>query len=159
MSALTRNRYWVKNMAISSDVKVEIEKLQNTDLKIKFNSKSMEDIIIKRSGILKNQKGAEARQLMAASLGECMCSTLIFLLEWVRIDLETFNATIHVHTGKDEDNRRCVTGINLIINLQTQLDQENVKKIKRVKKLFEKGCLISRSLSRGINITYSINSQ
>jgi len=144
-------------MAFTSEVKVELERLENGDLKIKFNNENMQDLIIKRAGVPKEKIGAEARALLAASLAECLGSTALFLLNWANINLKKFQTTVNVLTDKDEKGRICVDTLNMKINIDIPKDEETTKKLKRVKRLLERGCLMSRSLKRGIKVNYEIN--
>ncbi|MEM2922762.1 MAG: hypothetical protein QXF26_10670, partial [Candidatus Bathyarchaeia archaeon] len=82
-------------------IKVEMELVTGEDMKIRFSSKSMDDFVIARSRVPREQTGGEAQELLAASLAECMGSTLFFLLRWAQIKLEDFRATVEVITGKD----------------------------------------------------------
>jgi len=138
-------------------IKVEMKLLTGEDMKIKFNSRSMDDLIIARSRVPREETGGEAQELLAASVAECMGSTLFFLLRWAQIKLEDFQATVEVITDRDEQGRNCVMGINLNLDVDVKKDDETLKKIDRVKNIFNRGCLISRSLERGIKVNYSLD--
>ncbi|MCD6465946.1 OsmC family protein [Candidatus Bathyarchaeota archaeon] len=139
-----------------SEAKVELELIGEEDLKIRFNSKTMDDLIIRRSRVSLEEMGAEARMLLAAALAECMCSTLLFLLKWANVEFEEFRAVAEAVTAKDEMGRLCVDSINLKIHLDIPKDEDTMKKFKRVENLFKRGCLMSRSLERGIKVNYSL---
>jgi len=49
-----------------------------------------------------------------------------------------------------------VDSINLKIHLDIPKDEDTMKKFRRVENLFKRGCLMSRSLERGIKVNYSI---
>jgi len=144
-------------LSFKSKVIIGLERLENRDLRIKFDNITMEDLIIKKSGISKEKMGGEARQLLAASLVECMCSTLISLLDWARVDLKMFQADAEVISGKDEEGRLCVDSINMKLIIRIPEDEETLRKFKRAETLFERGCLMSRSLKKGIKVNFSIN--
>lgn len=139
-----------------SEAEIELEWVKGEDLKIKFNSECMEDLVIERSRVPPEKMGAEARKLLGASLAECMCSTLFFLLKWAKVESKGFRATADAVAAKDEKGRLCVDSINLTIHLDIPKDEETLKKFERVKNLFKKGCLMDRSLERGIKVNYSI---
>ena len=119
----------------------------------------MDDLIIKRAGIPQEEMGAEARKLLAASLAECMCSTLLFMLKWAGVKVENFKAVAEAITAKDEKGRNCVDNINLTIYLHIPKDENMIKKFKRAENLFKRGCLMSRSLERGIKVNYRIEAE
>jgi len=145
----------VFGLSFKSETKIELEFLKQ-DLRIKFHSDRMRDLILKRSQVPREKLGSEARRLLAASLAECMCSTLLFLLKWAGVDSEGFKATAETITSKDEKGRLCVDSINLTVHLDILEDVETSKKIQRVESLLKRGCLISRSLERGIRVRYSL---
>jgi organic hydroperoxide reductase OsmC/OhrA len=139
-------------LSFKSKIGIDIERLESGDLTIRFNNENIKDLVIKKE----MKKGGEARQLLAASLAECMCSTLIFLLDWKKIDVKKFHTKAEVVTQKDDQDRICVDSINLEIQIDTPKDDQTIRKLKRVKNLFKRGCLISRSLEKGVKVNYSI---
>jgi len=143
-------------MSFKSKAKIDLELLEGGDLKVRFNSECLDDLTIRRASVPREKIGAEGRELLAAGLAECMCSTFLFLLDWAKVKYTGFRASAHVATGKDEKGSVHVDSINLAINLKIPKDEENLKRFKRVESLFKKGCLMSRSLERGIKIDYSI---
>lgn len=157
LSTLSRTFLTATIMAIFQiETGIELELMENEDVRIRFNSDSMEDLIIRRPRAPRTEDTAEARKLLAASLAKCICSTLLFLLKWAGIESRGFRATAEVVTAKDAEGRLCVDSINLTFRVDTHNDEETEKKIKRVWNLFKKGCLMSRSLERGMKINYTI---
>lgn len=143
-------------MTFKSTVKIELELLNEGDMRIGFGSQAMDDLVVAKTRIPKEERGGEARQLLAASLAECACSTLLFLLKWAKIDIKGFKATAEVITDKGADGSICVDSINLNIHVDAPKDEETLKKLERAKALFNRGCLISRSLARGIKTSWTI---
>ena len=146
-------------MSFMSEVKIELEQPEDGDLLIKFDSETMDDLIVKKAGVPKEKMGGEARQLLAASLAECMCSTFVSLLEWARVKYGGLHATVTVSTEKDERGRLCVGHLNVNIEVEIPNDEESRKRFRRAENLFKRGCLMSRSLERGIKISYSIGTK
>jgi len=146
-------------MLFRPETKIELEQIENGDLLIKFNSETMEDLIVKKAGVPKEKMGGEARQLLAASLAECMCSTFISILEWARVKYEKLHAIVTVSTEKDERNRLCVDRIDVDLKVEIPEDEETIKRFRRAENLFKRGCLMSRSLERGIKVSYKINTK
>jgi organic hydroperoxide reductase OsmC/OhrA len=138
------------------EAKIEIEWFDGGNLRINFKSGSMNDLAMDRSRVPPDNAGGEARKLLAASVAECMGSTLFFLLKWANVEFKGFRATAEAVTAKDEKGRLCVDGVNLTIDVDISKDEETLRKFERVKNLFKKGCLISRSLERGVKAKYSI---
>lgn len=140
-----------------SEAKIELEWLEGEDFKIRFNSEGLKlTLVVERSRVPPEKVGGEARMLLAAALAECMASTLFFLLKWAKVEVKRFGATANAVTGKDENGRLNVDRVDLTLNLDIPKDEETLKKFERVKTLFKRGCLMSRSLEKGIKVNYSI---
>lgn len=146
-------------MSFKSEIRIELEHPKDGDLLIKFNSETMDNLTVKKAGIPKEKMGGEARRLLAASLAECMCSTFISILEWARVKYRNLNATVTVSTEKDERGSLCVGEIDVNIKVEIPKDEESMKRFRRAENLFKRGCLMSRSLERGIKVNYKIDTK
>jgi organic hydroperoxide reductase OsmC/OhrA len=144
-------------LTFQSEAKIELEWLEGEDFKIRFDSEGLKlTLVVERSRVPPEKVGGEARMLLAAALAECMASTLFFLLKWAKVEVKRFSATANAVTGKDEAGRLNVDSVDLTLNLDIPKDEETLKKFERVKTLFKRGCLMSRSLEKGIKVNYSI---
>lgn len=143
--------------AFKSKVKVDLELLNEEDMKITYSSGSMGELTISKTKIPKEQRGREARELLAASLAECACSTLLYLLKSARIDFKHFHATAEASTKEDEKGQLRVDGVNLKIHINTPENEETARRLERAKTLFNKGCLNSRSLEKGIRTSWTLD--
>ena len=85
-----------------------------------------------------------------------MASTLFFLLKWANVKVNRFSATANAVTAKDETGRLIVNSVDVTLNLDIPKDEKTLKKFERVKTLFKRGCLMSRSLEKGIKVNYAI---
>jgi len=146
-------------MSFKPETKIELEQLENGDLLIKFNSETMRDLTVKKAGIPKEKMGGEARQLLAASLAECMFSTFISLLDWTRLKYGKIRAVVTAFTEKDEKGRLCVDRVNVNLDVEIPEDEESQQRFRRAESLFRRGCLMSRSLERGIKVSYEVNAK
>jgi len=146
-------------MSLKPKIEIELEQPKDGDLLIKFNSETMKDLIVRKTDIPREKMGGEARQLLAASLAECMCSTLTSLLEWARVKYRKLHATVTVSTEKDDEGRLCVDRIDVNMEVDIPKDEDSEKRFRRVENLFKRGCLMSRSLERGIRINYKIDTK
>jgi organic hydroperoxide reductase OsmC/OhrA len=143
-----------------SEAKIDLEWLEGEDFEIRFNSGGLKQtIVVERSQVPPEKVGGEARMLLAAALAECMASTLFFLLKWAQVEVNRFRATAIAVTAKDETGRLNVDSVDLTLNVDIPQDEETLKKLERVKTLFKRGCLVSRSLEKGIKVNYAIQTQ
>ena len=144
----------------ASEVIVEVEQTKGGDLLIKFNSETMSDMIIRRAGVSKEKIGGEARMLLAASVGECICSALTSALDLVRLEYDRVSASITVNMEEDEANMLYIKSIDVNMRLKAPKDEGSIEKFKRAKallsRILRRGSLISRSMEKGIKINYEV---
>ena len=144
----------------ASEVVVEVEQVKGGDLLIKFNSETISDMIIRRAGVSREKIGGEARMLLAASVGECICSALTSALEIVKLEYDRINAAITVNVKEDESNMLYIKSIDVNMRLKAPKDEGSIEKFKRAKallgRMLRRGSLISRSMEKGIKINYEV---
>ena len=144
----------------TSEVVVEVEHVKGGDLLIKFNSETISDMIIRRAGVPREKIGGEARMLLAASIGECICSALTSALEIVKLEYDRINAAITVNVKEDESNMLYIKSIDVNMRLKAPKDEGSIEKFKRAKallgRMLRRGSLISRSMEKGIKINYEV---
>jgi len=144
----------------ASDVVVEVEQVKGGDLLIKFNSETMSDMVIRRVGVSRERIGGEARMLLAASVGECICSALTSALDIVKLEYDRINAAITVNVKEDEANMLYIKNIDINMRIKAPKDEGSIEKFKRAKillnRILRRGSLISRSMEKGIKINYEV---
>jgi uncharacterized OsmC-like protein len=136
-------------------VGVELEYLGDVDFKVKFGHGAMDDLVIAASHVPKGQSGGVARKLLAASVTYCMTGWLFTLLQKTRVDVNALKAKTEVTMSKDESGRDFVDKIDM--QIQVQISDEDVNAFERCKSIVNRGCLISRSLIKGVKVTHSIS--
>jgi len=142
---------------LTPTVRVELEWLGDEDLRVKFGSRAFDDLTIMKSRVPPEERGGEARELLAASAVECMATMLLYLLKKVRVDLQGLRAAAEVTAGKDEEGNLCVEAVDVAIRVGIPGDDEARSRFERVRTILQKGCLISRSLERGVHVRYDIS--
>jgi organic hydroperoxide reductase OsmC/OhrA len=138
-------------------VRVELECFENNDVVIHFGSEVLPDIVLAKSKFPQEKLGGEARALLAASVAECMVSWLTYLLGRARVKVGFLKASAEAVTGLNEDGQNVVKEVYVKIDLKVDGDGGSYQRFERIRNLLlRQGCLISRSLEKGIRVTFSI---
>ncbi|MEM2180368.1 MAG: OsmC family protein [Nitrososphaeria archaeon] len=135
-------------------IEVKLECFANNDIKIHFGSRVLPDLLIAKSKVAQEKLGGEARALLAASVAECMVSWLTFLLNKSRIKFNSVKALTEVITGLNEREQNVVKEINLTVDVEVEDCNQRFEHIKNI--LTKQGCLLSRSLEKGIKVNFFI---
>ena len=142
--------------------KVEVQWLGKTlsygdeDLFFKFNHKALPPVVMHKSILPYSERAGTSRELIAAVASECMVEWMLMSLKRAKIPLEEFNTSTEAKMGNDETGRVVVDSCDTIVNLKVSDDKLEEAKI-ILNHLLEVGCLMSRSVGRGIKFNYKYN--
>jgi len=142
--------------------KVEMQWLGKTlsygdeDLLFKFNHKALPPLIMQKSVLPYQERAGTSRELIAAVASECMVEWMIMSLKRAKIPIEEFNTVTEAKMGTDETGRAVVDSCETIVNVKVPDDKLEEAKI-ILEHLLEVGCLMSRSVERGIKFRYKYN--
>lgn len=126
------------------------------DLLFKFNHKAMPPMLLHKSVLPPEERAGTSREILAALASECMVEWMIMSLKRAGIPIEEFNTDTEAKMGNDEDGRAVVDRCDTMVNLKVSEDRlEEAKMI--LEHLLEVGCLMSRSVGRGVKFNYTYN--
>ena len=138
-------------------VRVELECFGNNDVVIHFGSGVLPDVVLAKSKFPQEKLGGEARALLAASVAECMTSWLTYLLNKARVKTSSLKASAEAVTGLDENEQNIIKEVNVKIDAKIEGGSGSYQRFERIRNLLlRQGCLISRSLEKGIKASFSI---
>ena len=133
---------------------IEQQLLGEGRYKITFNHDALEDLRIDLSELPEEKRYGIARRFLAASATWCTCGVLKYALKARGVNISDMTAESSVQMGKDEKGRNVVVRID--IDISVDIPEENREDLERYHRLVEAGCLVSRSLERGIEVNHSI---
>ena len=93
-----------------------------------------------------------AGSLLAAAVGNCLCSSLLFCLQKSRIDVDGMQAEVSTTVVRNELGRLRIKKMNVRISP----DVENNEKFRRCREIFEDFCIVTQSVKEGIDITVDV---
>ena len=123
------------------------------DLLFKFNHKALPPMLMHKSVLPPEDRAGTSRELLAALASECMVEWMIMSLKRSKIPIEEFSTVTKAKMGTDETGRAIVGSCDTVVNVKVQDDKlEEAKMI--LEHLLEVGCLMSRSIERGVKFNY-----
>ncbi|MEM2922764.1 MAG: OsmC family protein [Candidatus Bathyarchaeia archaeon] len=126
------------------------------DLFFKFNHKALPPLVMHKSVLPPEERAGTSRELLAAVASECMVEWMIMSLKRSNIPIEEFNTVTEAKMGLDETGRAVVESCDTIVNIKVK--DEKLEEAKMIlEHLLEVGCLMSRSIERGVKLNYKYN--
>lgn len=126
------------------------------DLLFKFNHKALPPMLMHKSVLPINERAGTSRELIASVASECMVEWMIMSLKIAKIPIEEFSTVTEAKMGTDETGRAVVESCDTEVSLKVKSDKVEEAKI-ILEHLLEVGCLMSRSVGRGIKFNYKYN--
>ncbi len=104
-----------------------------------------------------DELGPSASMLLAASVGNCMATSLAHCLMRKRVELESLKTVVKLTRKKNEKGFFRYTNIEVTMDPKLK-DNQNLKNYKRCLEIFNEYDTVSNSIQEGIKINYKIAS-
>ena len=98
--------------------------------------------------------GPNPPRLLAAAVGHCMSSSLIYCLRKARITLRNLETTVKTNLFRNENGKLRISSIDVQISLK--VNEEDKTRVNRCLKIFEDYCTVTQSIRKGIAVNVNI---
>jgi uncharacterized OsmC-like protein len=119
-----------------------------------FGQLGMPPLVMDEPVPLGNGRGPNAVRVLAAAVGNCLGSSLLFCLRKARVEVLDLRVAVHGTIGRNEEGRLRVT--ELAVRIDPVVPPEQHDRVARCRELFEDFCIVSRSVAQGIAITTTV---
>jgi organic hydroperoxide reductase OsmC/OhrA len=143
-----------RGMETITEVTVDFEVLAEQVHRIGYNSPILQDHYIDSRGVDEADRPGQARRLIAGAACGCFCNTVRLALIARHARLERISGRATAISAKDPRRGEVLKSIH--ITVKVALPEEDMGILARVKKIAEKGCLITKSISPSIEVTHEI---
>jgi organic hydroperoxide reductase OsmC/OhrA len=93
--------------------------------------------------------------LLAAAMGNCLSSSLLFCLVKARADVKGIKTSVKARMTRNEKGRWRITEMD--VELNAKVDKEYTSQMERCVALFEEFCIVSKSVEQGIPFKVKVN--
>lgn len=121
---------------------------------IETGGQALPKIIIDNTGLLPEQRGGTAKQLLGCSAVFCYMSTLIGALDAREARISDVSAKVSLEIGSNSRGQGRVKKI--CIDASVSMPEDDASIFTRVEKIMKNGCLITSSLHDGIEMEYHL---
>ncbi|PVX26671.1 MAG: hypothetical protein CW716_05540 [Candidatus Bathyarchaeum sp.] len=99
--------------------------------------------------------GPNPPRLLAAAVGHCMSSSLIYCLKKARISVRDLETTVKTSLFRNENGKLRIKSIDVQISLK--VNKEDEPRVPRCLTLFEDYCTVTQSIRKGIEVNVHVN--
>ena len=133
---------------------IKLERLQDYSFKIDFGHE-IEELITDEEAPLGKGVGPNPSMLLAAAMGNCLSSSLLFCFKKARAEVRGMKTLVNAKMTRNEKGRWRITQMDVELNVE--VDKEYVSQMERCVALFEEYCIVSKSVEQGIPFKVKVN--
>jgi organic hydroperoxide reductase OsmC/OhrA len=138
----------VKEFAIS------IDQIHDYEFRVRFDKEQIPELVGDEPSPFGGDAGPNPERLLAAAVGNCLSSSLLFCLRKARIDVAGIHTGVRVTIVRNENKRLRVGGLEVTID--PRLAEADREKARNCLKLFEDFCTVTESVRAGIAVKVSV---
>ena len=123
--------------------------------KVDFGIESVGNLVMDEPQPLGGETGPNASKVLAAAVGNCLCTSLLFCLQRSRVEVEGMEATVSGVLARNEEGRWRIKEID--IEVSPEVEGGKAKQLERCVEIFEEFCIVTSSVRQGIPINVRVN--
>ncbi len=138
------------------EARTTIQWIDDFEFKAKFDLPNVDELIMDEPlEIGGHGKGPNAERLISAAVGDCLCASLLFCLKKSGVAVKGMKAIVDATVERNDDDllrlRKVDVKIQPIVG-----ERKDIDRIKRCQNIFEKYCIVTESLNKGIEINVEV---
>ena len=136
-------------------VETKLKLIEGYKFDVNFDVDYLPNLVADEPKPIGEGSGPNAPRLLAAAVGQCMSSSLIYCLKKARIPINNIETTVKTNLFKNEKGRTRIKNIDIQILLE--INEEHKSRLNRCLTIFEDYCTVTQSIRNGIQVNVKVN--
>ena len=141
-------------MAEEKEMVITLELLKGFEFKVKFDLENVSDLLMDEPAPVGEGLGPNASRVLSAAVGNCLSASLLFCLTKARVNVEGLKTTVATTLARNEEGYWRVKVIR--VKISPNVEGKFSAQMKRCIELFERYCIVTQSVRKGINVTVEV---
>jgi len=141
-------------MSIMSDeektFKVSMKRNEGFQFSIDFGMIDVENLLMDEPEPVGNGVGPDAKNIIAAAMGNCLSASLLFCLEKGRAEVGDIKTDVKGVMRRNKEGRWRI--VEFTVDIYPDIEEKYESQFKRCLDIFEDYCIVSQSIQEGIPI-------
>jgi uncharacterized OsmC-like protein len=135
----------------------EIEWVKDMQFRAKYDMPEVQDLLMDEPPLLGGSgTGPNASRVLASAIGDCLSASLNFCLSKSRVPVKDIKTNVRTKVARNDENLLRVVNIDVEINVELE-DGSQVERTERCQEVFEKYCIVTDSIRKGINVNVNVD--
>jgi uncharacterized OsmC-like protein len=136
-------------------IKTKLSLIDGYKFDVNFDVDYLPNLVADEPKPIGEGSGPNAPRLLAAAVGQCMSSSLIYCLKRARIPIRSLETTVKTNLFKNEKGQTRIRSIDVQIDLE--VNEEDKTRVQRCLTIFEDYCTVTQSIRKGIQVNVKVN--
>lgn len=136
-------------------IQTKLQLVEGYKFDVKFDVDYLPKLVADEPKPIGDGSGPNAPRLLAAAVGQCMSSSLIYCLQKARILINNLETTVKTNLFKNEKGLTRIKSIDIQILLE--INEEHKTRLNRCLTIFEDYCTVTQSIRNGIQVNVKVN--
>jgi uncharacterized OsmC-like protein len=128
--------------------------LEGYRFRVKFDGENIPDLMVDETEPVGMGAGPNPTRLLAAAVGHCTSSSLVYCLHKARIRIRDLETIVKTSVAKNEEGRWRVSSID--VQLRLEVNEEDKMKVPTCLKIFEDYCTVTQSIRKGVPVNIRV---
>lgn len=133
---------------------VSLAQWENFQFLVDFNQDGVADLLTDEPEPVGAGKGPDPARLLAAAVGNCLGSSLMFCLRKSQIDVKAMKVVVEGKMERNNEGRLRIRSMR--VKVEPALMPEDAERIGDCAQLFEDFCIVTQSLKDGIDVAAEV---
>ena len=142
-----------ETMAESICTKLKLRK--GFEFNVAFDAADVPELVVDEIKPIGENAGPNPTRLLSAAVGHCLSSSLLFCLRKARINVKDLETEVEANVVRNREGYLRVRSLDVQIRLDVNEDDKS--RVDRCLGIFEKYCIVTQSVRKGLDVTLSIN--
>jgi uncharacterized OsmC-like protein len=133
------------------EIKVSTEQVRDCEFRVRFENTGFAELTMDGPGAMGHGAGPSPSQLLAASIGNCSCMSLLLAARKQGLRINTLRAEVKTRIVLDEQGRHRVPRVE--VTLVPKFERASPEQIRACLALSEELCAVTNSVREGIDVS------
>jgi uncharacterized OsmC-like protein len=138
----------------ASEFTVNVDQVADYEFRVSFNSDELSSITVDEGPPIGKNAGPSPSRLLAAAIGHCLQSSLLFCAQKSRVDVKHLRGEVKVQIVRNESRRLRIGKVEVTIH--PDIAEQDRERARRCLDLFQDFCTVTESIRDGIPVDVKI---
>lgn len=139
---------------MSEHFAVSLAQWENFQFLVDFNQDGVADLLTDEPEPLGAGKGPNPARILAAAVGNCLGSSLLFCLRKSKVDVKGMKVVVEGDMERNETGRMRIRQMR--VRVEPSLAPEDAERIGRCAELYEDFCIVTQSIRHGVDVAVEL---